>query len=63
MQQAMDRDVEMRHGPLRQGDVRKNYSAIARAWRMLNWPPQVEVEDGLRQVWTCSMRRWEACGE
>ena len=52
MQQAMDRDVEMRHGPLRQGDVRKNYSAIARAWRMLNWPPQVEVEDGLRQVWT-----------
>jgi UDP-glucose 4-epimerase len=52
VQQAIDQDVEMRHGLPRQGDIRKNYSAIAKVRRMLDWYPQVELEEGLRQVWT-----------
>jgi len=52
VQQAVERDVEAEHGPSRQGDIRRNYSAIAKVRRMLGWYPQVRLEEGLRQVWT-----------
>jgi UDP-glucose 4-epimerase len=39
VQQVIDQDVQMRHGPPRQGDIRKNYSAIAKVRRMLDWYP------------------------
>jgi UDP-glucose 4-epimerase len=52
VQQVIDQDVQMRHGPPRRGDIRKNYSAIDKVRQMLDWYPQVELEEGLRQAWT-----------
>ncbi len=43
------------HGPARPGDIRQNYSAIAKARQVLGWEPQVSLADGLRETW-----RWFA---
>jgi len=43
-QQLLDQDVEMRHGPPRQGDIRKVQS-------VLGWQPEVDLRDGLRETW------------
>lgn len=45
----------VKHGPPRQGDIYKNYSAIAKARAVLGWEPQVSLADGLRETW-----RWFA---
>ena len=51
VQQVVDRDVERHHGPPRQGDIGRNYSAIAKARERLGWEPRVELRDGLRETW------------
>jgi UDP-glucose 4-epimerase len=52
VQETVGQDVRMRHGPPRQGDIRKNYSAIEKVRRMLGWEPEVNLDVGLRKVWT-----------
>jgi UDP-glucose 4-epimerase len=42
----------MHHGPPRQGDIRKNYSTIDKIRRTLGWEPEVNLDVGLRKVWT-----------
>jgi nucleoside-diphosphate-sugar epimerase len=45
------RDVSVQHGPPRQGDIRKNYSAIAKVRERLGWEPHVELRDGLCETY------------
>lgn len=49
---VVDRGVSVRWGPPRQGDVRENYSAIAKVQETLGWEPHIELKDGLRE--TCA---------
>ena len=35
----------------RQGDVRKNYSDVSKARRVLGWGPQVVLREGLEATW------------
>lgn len=46
----------------RRGDVRKNYSVIAKAHEMLKWSPEVELATGLRTTWGW-LREWFSKGE
>jgi UDP-glucose 4-epimerase len=66
VQQAASRSVEIRHGPPRQGDVLRNYSAIQKARAVLGWEPHTELSQGLRATWAWFQsgggRRAEACG-
>jgi UDP-glucose 4-epimerase len=54
--------VEVRHGPARQGDIRKNYSAVGKVRAVLGWEPQVALRRGLELTWSwiCRQneRRW-----
>ena len=52
IQQVARQKIEMRHGPARQGDIRRNYSAIKKASRFLNWHPQVSLKQGVLNTWT-----------
>lgn len=52
VQKVVGRNIGVQYGPPRRGDIRKNYSAIAKVRRMLDWYPRIELEEGLRQVWT-----------
>lgn len=50
-QQVTTRKLELFHGPARQGDVRRNYSSIAKARAALGWEPETSLADGLRATW------------
>ena len=39
------------HGPQRQGDVRRNFSDVSKAAKVLGWRPEVALEDGLAMTW------------
>ena len=43
--------LEASHGPARQGDVRKNYSDVSKADRVLGWRPRVALREGLEMTW------------
>jgi UDP-glucose 4-epimerase len=45
------RKVQVEHGPIRQGDIRKNYSSVDKIYAMLDWEPQVELMEGLELTW------------
>ncbi len=49
--QAVTRKVELLHGPARRGDVRRNYSSIAKARAALGWEPRTGLLEGLRTTW------------
>jgi GDP-D-mannose 3',5'-epimerase len=51
VRQVVERDVEAEHGPSRQGDIRRNYSAIAKVREMLGWEPRMNLIQGLRKTW------------
>jgi UDP-glucose 4-epimerase len=51
VQKVMGRGVSVSYGPSRQGDIRKNYSGIAKVRAILGWEPQMELLDGLRTTW------------
>jgi UDP-glucose 4-epimerase len=51
VRQVVERDVEAEHGPSRRGDIRRNYSAIAKAREMLGWEPRMDLVQGLRKTW------------
>jgi len=52
VQETVGRGVGMHHGPPRRGDIRKNYSTIDKTRRTLGWEPEVDLDVGLRKVWT-----------
>jgi UDP-glucose 4-epimerase len=51
VQEVTGRPVETEHGPPRQGDIRKNYSAVGKVHRVLDWQPEVDLRQGLRLTW------------
>ena len=54
-----NKEVNIVHTSPRAGDVRRNYSDISKAKKILGYDPQVELADGLEKTW-----RWfEACSE
>ena len=52
VQEAAGVDACIEHGPARKGDIRTNYSAIAKVRRVLGWLPEIQLRDGLHQSWT-----------
>lgn len=52
---VVGREVTVCHGPPLPGDVQQSYSAIAKAKQMLGWEPQIDLRQGLFQVY-----RWFA---
>jgi UDP-glucose 4-epimerase len=53
------KDVDVRHGPLRRGDVRRNFSDTSKARKLLGWQAQVELETGLKRTWEWFSRLYE----
>lgn len=51
VQEVTGRSVEAEHGPPRQGDIRKNYSAVGKVGRVLGWQPEVGLVQGLELTW------------
>ena len=51
VQQTAARRVQICHAPARQGDVRRNYSAIEKARSLLGWEPCTDLTEGLRATW------------
>ena len=51
VQEVTGRSVEAEHGPPRQGDIRKNYSAVEKVGRVLGWQPEVDLFRGLELTW------------
>jgi UDP-glucose 4-epimerase len=62
VQQVVERDVEAEHGPSRQGDIRRNYSAIAKARDMLGWAPRMNLVQGLRKTWGWFQQMMQTAG-
>jgi len=48
LQDIAGRELGIEHGPSRQGDIRKNYSVIAKVRSTLGWEPLVSLPEGLR---------------
>jgi UDP-glucose 4-epimerase len=59
VQGVADAGVHMSYGPSRQGDVKRNYSEIEKALRVLSWQPTVSLADGLQETWKW-FRNWPA---
>jgi UDP-glucose 4-epimerase len=57
VQATTQKPVDTQHSPSRRGDIRKNYSDIGKATRLLHWVPQVSLADGLRQTWQWFVKR------
>ena len=51
VQEVTGRPLVLQHGPARRGDIRKNYSVVEKARRVLGWEPSVGLEEGLRLTW------------
>ena len=60
IQKVTGRGVSVQHGPPRRGDIRKNYSAILKARKVLGWEPQASLEEGLRETWAWFERSLKA---
>jgi UDP-glucose 4-epimerase len=50
VKQASRSEAAVTHGPPRQADIRKNYSAIEKIRRMLAWEPEVDLRRGLQMT-------------
>jgi len=57
IQHTVDGTMHVVHGPARQGDVKRNYSEIAKARRLLSWHPAVALAEGLKETWRW-FREW-----
>lgn len=59
VQEVVGGEVEVNHGPPRQGDIRKNYSAVSKARAMLGWEPLVALRQGLELTWEWFNQRYK----
>ncbi len=48
MREVVRRDVGIEHGPPRLGDIRQNYSVIAKLRKTMGWEPRTRLMDGLQ---------------
>ena len=48
--EALDSDVEVRHGPPRPGDVRRHLASIDLARRLIGYEPRTSLRDGLAET-------------
>jgi len=65
-QQVTTRKLELFRGPARPGDVRRNYSSIAKARAALGWEPETSLAAGLRATWNwyqASAAATDPCGD
>ena len=51
VEHVVGHDIGLVHGPSRRGDIRRNYSDISKARRLLGWEPTTSLIDGLRHTW------------
>jgi UDP-glucose 4-epimerase len=51
IQSVAGRGMRVSYGPSRQGDVKRNYSEIQKAQRVLSWQPIVPLIEGLQETW------------
>jgi UDP-glucose 4-epimerase len=51
VQEVAGSSVTVRHGPARQGDIRKNYSAVGKVRSVLGWEPRIALRRGLELTW------------
>lgn len=49
--QLSGQGAELSYTAARQGDVRQNYSAVDKAYRLLGWSPQTSLDEGLAKTW------------
>jgi nucleoside-diphosphate-sugar epimerase len=56
LEEIADRSLDVRHGPAAPGDVKRTCADTSRILRDLDWRPQVELEDGLREQWSRAQR-------
>jgi nucleoside-diphosphate-sugar epimerase len=50
MMRAAGREVAIRYGPSRAGDVRHSLAEISRAREVLGWKPAYGLEEGIRET-------------
>lgn len=50
VERAVGRPLEIRHGPARDGDIRRNVSRVEKAATVLGYRAQVRLEDGLAET-------------
>ncbi len=51
VQALVGTDLEIVHGPSRQGDIDRNYSEVSKARRVLGWEPKVGLAEGLKATY------------
>ena len=56
VQEVAGTSAEMRHGPARQVDIRRNFSAVGKVFSALGWEPRIALREGLELTW-CWARR------
>lgn len=49
VQTIVGQNMQVEHGPARQGDIRKNYSGIRKIGDVLGWHPETDLENGLQR--------------
>ncbi|NQT48186.1 MAG: NAD-dependent epimerase/dehydratase family protein [Chloroflexi bacterium] len=63
VEKTVHRSIGIQHGPPRHGDIRKNYTLITKARRILGYEPFVELPAGLGQThawFSNEMARWRS---
>ena len=50
MQALVGNDVAVQYGPVRRGDIKRNYSGISKVERVLGWKPEVNLNSGLEKT-------------
>lgn len=51
VREVAGRDIHVDHGPGREGDMQRNYSSVGKAKVLLDWKPDVRLDQGLAKTW------------
>lgn len=51
VEELIDEDFHVSHGPARRGDIDKNYSRVSKIEAVLGWKPETTLHQGLRKTW------------
>lgn len=55
-----NRKVKLIHGETRKGDVKRNFSDISKAKKVLGWEPRVKLRAGLEETWVWFDANWKS---